>query len=177
MPSAKRFAANRRQAAARRVLGVLSLILWALMIIVTFKYVMILLRADNQGEGGTLSLLALAQRAHGRRPAVLLLGMSARRCLWRRAHHSGHFGAVGGRRHEARHQQLRALYFADHFGIIIVPVSGAKPWNSRGGALFGPVTLIWFAAWRGGIANIVADPGVLAALSPLHAISFLATTV
>ena len=57
------------------VLGVLSLILWALIVIVTLKYVVILLRADNNGEGGTLALMALAQRALGKsvpRPIVLL---------------------------------------------------------------------------------------------------------
>ena len=58
------------------VLGVLSLILWALILVVTLKYVLILLRADNNGEGGTLSLTALAFRALGRRtPAVLMLGI------------------------------------------------------------------------------------------------------
>src|SRR6202158_407823 len=58
------------------VLGVLSLILWALIIVVTLKYVLILLRADNNGEGGTLSLTALATRAIGRRtPLVFMLGV------------------------------------------------------------------------------------------------------
>src|SRR5688572_5154119 len=58
------------------VLGVLSMILWALIVVVTIKYVLILLRADNNGEGGTLSLTALAARALGRRtPFVLLLGV------------------------------------------------------------------------------------------------------
>src|SRR5499427_6390068 len=58
------------------VLGVLSLILWALIVVVTIKYVLLLLRADNNGEGGTLSLTALATRAFGRRTAlVFLLGV------------------------------------------------------------------------------------------------------
>src|ERR1700749_706024 len=57
------------------VLGVLSLIFWALIIVVTLKYVLILLRADNNGEGGTLTLMALAQRALGRStPLLFLLG-------------------------------------------------------------------------------------------------------
>src|SRR5262249_59468959 len=55
------------------VLGVLSLILWALMIVVAVKYVLILLRADNNGEGGTLSLTALATRARGQRTAVIFV--------------------------------------------------------------------------------------------------------
>src|SRR5690349_14213091 len=55
------------------VLGVLSLILWALVVVVTLKYVVILLRADNKGEGGTLALMALAQRAIGRSGGVIVL--------------------------------------------------------------------------------------------------------
>ena len=84
-----------RQATARRVqrddiIGILSLILWALMVIVTVKYVLILLRADNQGEGGTLSLLALAQRAWG--GGSLGAGDGADggcAVLWRCGHHPG----------------------------------------------------------------------------------------
>src|SRR3954451_5828284 len=55
------------------VLGVLSLILWALIVVVTLKYVLILLRADNHGEGGTLALMALAQRSVGPRTGVIVL--------------------------------------------------------------------------------------------------------
>src|ERR1700737_3766259 len=62
--------------ASQAVLGVLSLILWALIIVVTLKYVLILLRADNNGEGGTLALMALAQRAVGHGAgAIVLLGI------------------------------------------------------------------------------------------------------
>src|SRR5438045_9206562 len=64
------------EVASQAVLGVLSLILWALIIVVTLKYVVILLRADNHGEGGTLALMALAQRAVGTGGAtVVLLGI------------------------------------------------------------------------------------------------------
>jgi KUP system potassium uptake protein len=63
------------------VLGVLSLIVWALILVVTLKYILILLRADNNGEGGTLSLMALGQRALGRRSWLLLaLGVVGARC-------------------------------------------------------------------------------------------------
>src|SRR5690606_37961839 len=55
------------------VIGVVSLAFWALMVVVTFKYVMFLMRADNKGEGGTLSLMALAQHAIGRRSAWLFI--------------------------------------------------------------------------------------------------------
>ena len=85
------------------MLGVLSLILWALIIVVTVKYVLLLLRADNNGEGGTLSLMALAQRALGRRSrSCCVLGIIGAAMFYRRLDdHAGDLGAVGGGRPEA----------------------------------------------------------------------------
>ena len=96
---------NPARSPATMVLGVLSLILWALIVVVTLKYVLVLLRADNNGEGGTLSLTALATRALGRRtPLVFLLGVvGAVHVPRRRRHHAGDLGAVGGRGSEAGH--------------------------------------------------------------------------
>ena len=106
MPSARPSiaASDGRPVTRDIVLGVLSLILWALIIVVTLKYVLILLRADNNGEGGTLSLTALATRALGRRTAlVFLLGViGASMFLGDSRHHAGDLGAVGGRRAQAR---------------------------------------------------------------------------
>ncbi len=69
-------ASNDKGVTSEIVLGVLSLIVWALIVTVTLKYVLLLLRADNNGEGGTLSLMALATRAFGRRtPIILILGI------------------------------------------------------------------------------------------------------
>ena len=103
----RRVGPGHAESTAPTVLGVLSLILWALFVIVTLKYVLILLRADNNGEGGTLTLMALASRAVGRisRAAgvVALLGIiSARAVLRRRRDHAGAVGAVGDRRHRRR---------------------------------------------------------------------------
>ena len=86
------------------VLGVLSLILWTLTLIVSIKYVLILLRADNHGEGGTLSLMALAQRGlHRPSRWVVVLGILGRRALlWRRDDHAGDLGALGRRRPDGR---------------------------------------------------------------------------
>ena len=94
------------------VLGVLSLIFWALILVVTVKYVLILLRADNNGEGGTLALMALAPRALGgaaaadRDPAR---HHRRRAVLRRRHHHAGALGAVGGRRPEGRDAGVRRI--------------------------------------------------------------------
>ena len=96
------------------VLGVLSLILWALIVVVTLKYVLILLRADNRGEGGTLALMALAQRAfeqeHRRRRILRHHQRGA--VLWRRNDHAGTVGAVRDRGAQSRHPSRRSLYRA-----------------------------------------------------------------
>ncbi len=89
---------------AREVLGLLSLIVWALTMVVTVKYVSFVLRADNNGEGGTLSLMTLAGKAFAKRPAwILALGIvGGSLFLGRCDHHAGHFGAVRGRGHRGR---------------------------------------------------------------------------
>ena len=93
------------------VLGVLSLILWSLLIVVTAKYVLLLLRADNNGEGGTLSLMALGQRALGRRSVTVAgAGRDRRLDVHRRFDdHAGDLGAVGGRGPEDRGTGAGAL--------------------------------------------------------------------
>ncbi len=86
------------------ILGILSLIIWALILIVTVKYVLILLRADNNGEGGTLALMALANRTlGGKSVADRRARHDQRRAVLRRRHdHAGAFGAVGRRRPRGR---------------------------------------------------------------------------
>ena len=96
------------------VLGVLSLILWALIFIVTFKYVIVLLRADNNGEGGTLTLMALARQATGdHAPAVVMLGIIGAALFFGDALITpGDLGAVRDRRHQDRGARLRSLHRA-----------------------------------------------------------------
>ena len=164
-------------ASRENVLGVLSLIVWALMVIVTVKYVLILLRADNQGEGGTLSLLALAQRAMGRRSAlVLTMGLIGAALFYGDAAITpaiSVLSAVEGLTLVTSHLDAYVL------PITIVIIVALFMVQARGTAavasLFGPVTLIWFAvmAW-GGAVHIAADPAILAALNPVHAARFAA---
>ena len=157
------------------VLGVLSLITWALMIIVTAKYVLILLRADNQGEGGTLSLLALAQRAMGRRvPWVLAFGVAGAALFYGDAVITPAISVLSAV------EGLSLVTTA--FEPYIIPITlgvilGLFLVQSRGTAaiarFFGPITLVWFIVLGlGGLRWIVADPGILLALSPLPAITF-----
>ncbi|WP_428480800.1 potassium transporter Kup [Roseomonas gilardii] len=159
------------------ILGVLSLIVWSVIIVVTVKYVLIVLRADNRGEGGILALMALAQRAVGTergRHMVALIGIAGA-CLF--------FGdgiitpaisvlsAVEG---------LKVI--SPTFGEIVVPVSlavliGLFLIQYRGthamGRIFGPVMVLWFGLiGLLGLIEILREPGVLEALSPHHAIQF-----
>ena len=91
------------------IYGIVALALWALIMVVTVKYVLFLMRADNKGEGGVLSLMALAQRAIGRRtPVLFTLGADRRGAvLRRRCDHAGDLGAVG-HRGPAHHPQPAA---------------------------------------------------------------------
>jgi KUP system potassium uptake protein len=135
------------------------------------------MRADNKGEGGTLSLMALAQGAMGRRSAaVFLLGVARRRAvLRRRHHHPGDFRAVGGRGPQARGAAIRALRHPDHAGH-----PGRRCSSSRATAPrkwrppFGPIMLIWFVALAVlGASHIHEAPRVLNAFNPYFGLKFL----
>jgi KUP system potassium uptake protein len=159
------------------VLGVLSLILWALTIIVTLKYILILLRADNQGEGGTLSLLALAQRAMGRStPAILLLGALGAALFYGDALITPAISVLSA----VEGLKLVTTGFEPYIlpitiGIIIslflVQVRGTAAVS----IFFGPITLVWFVVMAiGGLLHITDDLSVLQAINPMHAVNFIA---
>ena len=160
------------------VLGVLSLILWALVLIVAIKYVVILMRADNNGEGGTLSLMALAQRGTRSRTAlVLLLGMLGAALFYADAAITpaiSVLSAVEGLTVIAPAFQPAVLPLT--LIILIALFAFQRTGTARVSAFFGPITAVWFAVLAvSGIYGITRDPGVLAAASPHHAISFLTT--
>jgi len=158
------------------VFGVLSLIFWALMVIVTLKYVLILLRADNNGEGGTLTLMALAQRAVGRAlPILFLLGTISGALFYGDAVITPALSVLSA---------VEGLKVATPaFDPYVVPLTVAIlillfAVQSRGtakvAAFFGPVMLIWFVALAAGaLYQIAAMPSVLNALNPYYALSFL----
>ncbi|WP_446680588.1 potassium transporter Kup [Camelimonas abortus] len=159
------------------VIGVLSLILWALMVVVTLKYVFILLRADNNGEGGILSLMALAQRAvgHSRSGAIVVLGMLGAALFYGDAIISpaiSVLSAVEGLKlvTPALDHAVPQIASAILAALFLV--------QSRGTAtvarLFGPVMILWFALLAaGGLYHILDDPGVFAALDPRYGVDFI----
>jgi len=158
------------------VLGVLSLILWSLIIVVTAKYVLLLLRADNNGEGGSLSLMALGRRALGRRSALLLmLGVIGAAMFLGDSMITPAISVLSA---------VEGLKIAapalDHYvvPVTIVILILLFSVQSRGTALvaaaFGPVMVLWFLVLAVlGLTHISDDPGVLAAINPYYAAQFL----
>src|SRR5436309_4474837 len=160
------------------VLGVLSMILWALIVVVTIKYVLILLRADNNGEGGTLSLTALAFRAIGRRtPIVLLLGIIGASMFLGDSLITPAISVLSA----VEGLKLATPAF-EHFVvpltvfILVVLFAVQSNGTARVASAFGPVMVVWFAALAVmGLIHISDDPSVLAAINPWYGVQFLLT--
>jgi KUP system potassium uptake protein len=159
------------------VLGVLSLILWALFIVVTAKYVLLLLRADNNGEGGTLSLMALGQRALGRRSWPLLaLGVVGASMFIGDSMITpaiSVLSAVEGLKLATpalEHYVVPLTVF-----ILVVLFAVQSGGTARVASAFGPVMVVWFATLVMGLVHISDDPSVLAAINPWYALDFLLT--
>jgi KUP system potassium uptake protein len=158
------------------VLGVLSLILWALLVVVTAKYVLLLLRADNDGEGGTLSLMALGQRAMGRRSWPLLtLGVIGASMFIGDSMITpaiSVLSAVEGLKLAA--PALEHYVVPLTLVILVVLFSVQRVGTALVATAFGPVMIIWFGTLAVmGLIHISDDPSVLVAINPWHAIHFL----
>jgi KUP system potassium uptake protein len=169
-------AANGAPVSRAIVLGVLSLILWSLFIVVTAKYVLLLLRADNNGEGGTLSLMALGQRALGRRSLPLLaLGVVGASMFIGDSMITpaiSVLSAVEGLKlvtPALEHYVVPLTIF-----ILVVLFSVQSSGTARVASAFGPVMVVWFATLAVmGLVHISDDPTVMAAINPWFAIHFM----
>ena len=160
------------------VLGALSLILWALTITVTVKYVSVIMRADNEGEGGILAMFALAQRQ-------IAGGLWGRIMVWLALAGTAFFfcdslitpavtvlSAVEGL--EVLNPQLKNAVVPVTVGVIIGLFAYQRRGTARIGSLFGPIMVVWFVVI--GLTGAVAirrDPIVLAAINPLYGIELL----
>ncbi|AUX80083.1 potassium transporter Kup [Sinorhizobium fredii] len=158
------------------IIGLISLVIWTLTIIVTIKYVILLLRADNNGEGGTLALLALLMKKGTRYPVLMFF--------------TGIFGASLFVGDAMITPALSVLSAVEGLKLVtpalhdyVLPISVAImvllfAVQSRGtGAVsifFGPITLIWFLVLgAAGVAHIGDDLAILGAFNPVHAVVFL----
>jgi len=173
------FAHGRVPLSTENVLGILSLVFWTLTVIVSVKYVVLILRADNHGEGGLIAMLALASVAVKDKPVLrrrlLLLGIFGTAIFFGDGVITpaiSVLSAVEGLEVAAPGLHrfvvpvtlvvLTALFAAQRFGTAVV------------GRLFGPITLAWFAVLVVlGLPHILQYPQVLVALSPHHALGFL----
>ena len=158
------------------VLGVLSLILWALFVVVTLKYVLILLRADNHGEGGTLALMALAQRAVGRGAgAIVLLGIISGALFYGDAVITPALSVLSAIEGIKLVTSTFDPYVVPLTVVILLVLFAVQSrGTARVAAFFGPVMCIWFAVIAvAAVPEIVRHPEVLLALNPLYAVSFM----
>jgi len=166
------------------VLGVLSLVFWSLVIVVTIKYHVVIIRADNKGEGGVLALMALVNGSR------LARGLSPRRIMII----LGIFGSALLYADGALTPAISVLSAVEGLQIAtpalatwVIPITlailiGLFLLQSRGtariGAVFGPVMVVWFLTLGVlGLSEIIARPGVLAAVSPYYAVHFFADDV
>lgn len=161
------------------IFGILSVIFWTLTVIVSIKYVALVLRADNEGEGGLVAMLTLASRAVKDKPILrrnlLIIGIFGT-CLF---YGDGVItpaisvlGAVEGL--EIISPKFKTYVVPLSLVILLALFSVQKSGTARMGKFFGPITLIWFATLAVmGVAHIAQNPMVLKALSPHYAVLFI----
>ena len=162
------------------VLGVLSLVFWTITVVVSLKYVLLILRADNHGEGGLIAMLALAMQAVGERAALrrllLVVGMFGTAIFYGDGVITpaiSVLSAVEGLEiaAPALHDAVVPITL-----LVLTALFAVQRFGTGGiGRAFGPVTLLWFVVLvLLGLPHVLARPEVLAALNPAHAAAFIA---
>ncbi|HMI18939.1 MAG TPA: KUP/HAK/KT family potassium transporter, partial [Sphingomonas sp.] len=160
------------------VLGVLSLIFWSMMLVVTIKYVAIIMRADNKGEGGSLALLALISRSNSTKgrwtKGLILLGVFATALFYGDSMITPAISvltAVEGLK--TVNSGFAPFVIPIAIGILIALFAIQSRGVGKVGLLFGPIMIVYFLVLAVlGMVNIMATPGVFWALNPYHAIRF-----
>jgi KUP system potassium uptake protein len=164
---------------AGAVLGVVSLIIWSLILIISLKYAILIMRADNRGEGGIVALLALLRARHARprtwRAAVLVLGLLGAALLYGDGAITpaiSVLSAVEGLKVDA--PQLAPAVVPITLVVLVCLFAVQRRGTGFIGGIFGPIMLAWFAVIAIlGIRGIAMSPGILAAFNPQHAVAFL----
>jgi KUP system potassium uptake protein len=164
------------------VLGVLSLVFWALVIEISIKYLLFVLRADNQGEGGILALTALATRitptGREERAGLVLLGIFGAALLYGDGMITPAISVLGALEGlSVATPGLEPWVVPLTIAILVVLFLFQSHGTARVGKVFGPITLLWFAVLAVlGAIQIVRVPEVLAAVNPMYAVRFFADT-
>ena len=161
------------------VLGVLSLVFWAVVLIVAVKYVVFVMRADNQGEGGTMALLSLALPVAGRlQGALLVVGLAGASLFFGDAMITPAISVLSA----IEGLELVTTVFKPYVlpiaaGILVGLFAIQSRGSGKMGALFGPVMAAWFALLAlTGLVHVIDQPGVLAALDPRYALAYVGHT-
>jgi len=172
------FGANPVAPTAADVLGILSLIVWSLFVVVTLKYLLFLMRADNHGEGGIVALVALLNPWHAQpgslRRVLMLLGLFGAALLYGDGTITPAISVLSA----VEGLKVATPYFEPYvIPITVAILIGLFLLQKRGtggiGKVFGPVMCVWFLALAAlGLRGIAMHPGVLAALSPVYAVEF-----
>jgi KUP system potassium uptake protein len=161
------------------LIGAVSAIFWALMVVVTLKYVVLVLRADNRGEGGAMALAALASQAVRRRArtraAVLMLGVAGAALFYGDSVLTPAISVLGAMEGlEVIAPGLKPYVVPASAAILVLLFALQRFGTARVGALFGPIIVLWFATLAiTGVLQIAQTPRILEALNPLHAWHFL----
>ncbi len=158
------------------VLGVLSLVFWAVVLVVALKYVVFVMRADNQGEGGTMALLSLALPIAGRLQDVMfVVGLAGASLFFGDAMITpaiSVLSAIEGL--ELATPVLKPYVVPVAAGVLLGVFAIQSHGSGKVGALFGPVMAAWFAILAfAGLAHVIGRPGVLAALDPRYALAYV----
>ncbi|MDX2089520.1 MAG: potassium transporter Kup [Kofleriaceae bacterium] len=180
-PSSPHAIVSTPETLAGNVLGVLSLMLWALFLVVCLKYVTYVLRADNKGEGGILALSALVEGTGSRTKRglsiAILLGLFGAGLLFGDGVITPAISILGAMEGLSEHSPaLTYLVVPITIAIIIALFLVQRHGTGKIGVAFGPVMLLWFIAIGAfGVRWLLVEPRVLEALDPRHGISFLAS--
>ncbi len=166
------------------VLGVLSLVFWSLILVVTIKYHVVIIRADNKGEGGVLALMALVQgsrqtRGLPPRHVMIILGIFGAALIYADGALTPAISVLGATEGlEIATPELARIVVPLTLVILIGLFWFQSHGTARIGAVFGPIMLTWF--WTIAILGVVAiirQPSVLAAVSPVHGVEFFAQNI
>ena len=161
------------------ILGVVSLILWGLTVVVSLKYVMLILRADNRGEGGIMALLALALVSVRDRPKwimpLTLVGVVGASLFFGDGVITPAISVLSAVEGIELATPAFKPYIVPITVVILIALYFAQSKGTSGlGKLFGPIMLLWFVILAVmGVINIAASPQILVALNPLYALEFL----
>jgi KUP system potassium uptake protein len=158
------------------VFGILSLMIWALILVVTVKYVLIMLNADNRGEGGILSLMAVAQRGRGKFFIIIpILGMIGAALFFGDAMITPAISVLSAIEGLSLVTTAFDPYVLPITLLIIVILFAVQSYGTAKVAqLFGPITLVWFCVLAvSGLAHIVSYPAILESANPIHGLNFM----